>query len=239
MVLAAWMIIPKDDLPAASLKDFDFLGALFGVSGLILTSFAWNQAALVGWTTVYTYVLLIVGTLLLIVFVLVEIKVSKSPLVPIRGFKSDAALALGVIAAGWGSFGIWVFYLWRLIESLRVYSALALRTVSRCRHGLLIVPCPGALRPAALDIILLDRADSHCHSPGRPDLLGSDLCFDCHHALGHGHELSQCHDSAQQQYPKTRSRHRLITHQHHAQLQHISGTRYRWYYCQQRERVWR
>lgn len=125
MVGGAWMIIPKDDLPAASLKDFDFLGALLGVSGLILTSFAWNQAALVGWSTVYTYVLLIVGTLLLIAFALVEIKFSKNPLVPLRGFQSDAALALGVIAAGWGSFGIWVFYLWRLIENLRGYSALA------------------------------------------------------------------------------------------------------------------
>lgn len=125
MVMTAWMIIPKDDMPAASLKDLDFLGALFGVSGLILTSFAWNQAALVGWSTVYTYVLLIVGTLLLVVFVWVEIKVSKNPLVPLRGFQGDAVLALGVIAAGWGSFGIWVFYLWRLIESLRGYSALA------------------------------------------------------------------------------------------------------------------
>lgn len=125
MVVTAWMIIPKDDMPAASLKDLNFLGALFGVSGLILTSFAWNQAALVGWSTVYTYVLLIVGTLLLVVFVWVEIKVSKNLLVPLRGFQGDAALALGVIAAGWGSFGIWVFYLWRLIESLRGYSALA------------------------------------------------------------------------------------------------------------------
>lgn len=125
MVLAAWMIIPKDDLPAARLSDFDYLGALLGVSGLILTSFSWNQAALVGWPTVYTYVLLIVGALLMIAFAVVEIKVSKNPLVPLRGFQKDAALALGVIAAGWGSFGIWVFYLWRLIESLRGYSALA------------------------------------------------------------------------------------------------------------------
>ena len=109
MVVAAWIIIPKDDLPAASLKDFDLLGALLGVSGLILTSFAWNQAAVVGWSTVYTYVLLIVGTLLLAAFAVVEIKVSKNPLVPLRGFKKEAALALGVIAAGWGSFGIWVF----------------------------------------------------------------------------------------------------------------------------------
>jgi MFS family permease len=109
MVIAACVIIPEDDLPAASLKDFDFLGALLGVSGLILHSFAWNQAAVVGWSTVYTYVLLIVSTILLAAFAIVEIKVSKNPLVPLQGFNKEAALALGVIAAGWGSFGIWVF----------------------------------------------------------------------------------------------------------------------------------
>lgn len=125
MVSAAFVVIPKDDVPATSIGDFDFMGAITGVGGLILFSFAWNQAALVGWATVYTYVLLIVGVLLLAAFAVVEIQFSKNPLVPLRGFKGDAALALGVIAAGWGSFGIWVFYLWRLIESLRGYSALA------------------------------------------------------------------------------------------------------------------
>ncbi|KAK5173206.1 uncharacterized protein LTR77_003328 [Saxophila tyrrhenica] len=99
-------------------KDFDALGRATGVSGLVLFNFAWNQAAVVGWSTVYTYVLLIVGILLLAAFAVVEIKISLYPLVPLRGFKGEAALALGVIAAGWGSFGIWVFYLWRLIENL-------------------------------------------------------------------------------------------------------------------------
>jgi hypothetical protein len=55
---------------------------------------------------VYTYVLLIVSTILLAAFACVETKVSKNPLVSLRGFKKEAALALGVIAAGWGSLGI-------------------------------------------------------------------------------------------------------------------------------------
>ncbi|EME43602.1 hypothetical protein DOTSEDRAFT_54370 [Dothistroma septosporum NZE10] len=123
---AAYGIIPRDEkTQAARLMDFDFLGCATGVGGLILFNFAWNQAAVVGWQTVYTYVLLIVGILLLIAFAVVEIKVAKFPLIPLKGFKGEAALALGVIAAGWGSFGIWVFYLWRLIENLRGYSPLA------------------------------------------------------------------------------------------------------------------
>ncbi|CAK4026504.1 hypothetical protein D0861_00252 [Lecanosticta acicola] len=125
MILAAFFILPADETHPSSIKDFDFLGTATGVSGLVLFNFAWNQAAVVGWPTVYTYVLLIVGILLFIAFAFVEIKVVKNPLVPLAGFKGEAALALGVIAAGWGSFGVWVFYLWRLIENLRGYSALA------------------------------------------------------------------------------------------------------------------
>lgn len=109
----------------AHLSEFDALGCATGVSGLILFNFAWNQAAVVGWQEVYTYVLLIVGILLLVAFAFVELKVAKNPLVPLRKMTGEAALALGVIAAGWGSFGIWVFYIWRLIENLRGYSALA------------------------------------------------------------------------------------------------------------------
>lgn len=125
MIFAALAIIPKDELQPTSLREFDFLGSVTGVSGLVLFNFAWNQAAVVGWPTVYTYVLLIVGIILLAAFAYVEIRVAKNPLVPLRGFKGEAALALGVIAAGWGSFGVWVFYLWRLLENLRGYSALA------------------------------------------------------------------------------------------------------------------
>jgi len=125
MIFAAFAIIPADELQPTSLREFDFLGCTTGVGGLVLFNFAWNQAAVVGWATVYTYVLLIVGILLLIAFAFVEIRIAKNPLIPLRGFKGEAALALGVIAAGWGSFGIWVFYLWRLIENLRGYSALA------------------------------------------------------------------------------------------------------------------
>jgi len=125
MVFLAWFIIPADESEPVSLADFDFLGSATGVGGLILFNFAWNQAAVVGWPTPYTYALLIVGILLLAAFAFVELKIAKNPLVPLAGFKGEAALALAVVAAGWGSFGVWVFYLWRLIENIRGYSALA------------------------------------------------------------------------------------------------------------------
>jgi hypothetical protein len=41
----------------------DLPGCLTGVTGLILINFAFNQGPVVGWPTVYVYVLLIVGFL--------------------------------------------------------------------------------------------------------------------------------------------------------------------------------
>lgn len=82
-------------------------------------------AAVVGWPTVYTYVLLVVGVLLLSVFVYVEIQVAKDPLVPFRNLSKDTALVLLVLAAGWGSFGVWIYYTWQLLEVLRNHSPLS------------------------------------------------------------------------------------------------------------------
>lgn len=107
------------------LSEFDALGSATGVSGLVLFNFAWNQAAVVGWQEPYTYALLIVSILLLGAFAYVELSVSAHPLVPLRKMGGEAALALAVVGCGWASFGVWVYYLWRLIESLRGYSALA------------------------------------------------------------------------------------------------------------------
>ena len=41
----------------------DILGILTGVPGLVLVNFAWNQGPIVGWSTEYVFVLLIVGFL--------------------------------------------------------------------------------------------------------------------------------------------------------------------------------
>lgn len=48
MIPFAWTIIAADEARPVSIGDFDFLGTLTGVSGLVLFNFAWNQAAIVG-----------------------------------------------------------------------------------------------------------------------------------------------------------------------------------------------
>lgn len=105
---------------------------------MILVNFALNQAPLVLWNTPYIGITLGLGILLLIAFVLVELRTSD-PLVPIRGLPCDAVFALTCIVAGWASHGyvysndsnrllkaasIWAYNLYLFLEHLRDQSAL-------------------------------------------------------------------------------------------------------------------
>jgi membrane protease YdiL (CAAX protease family) len=91
------------------IERLDLLGAAVGISGLVLMNFAWNQAPLVGWGTPYTYAMLIVGLLLLVVFGFIE-RSAAHPLLPRSALKGDLAWVLGCIAAGCSSFGVMIYY---------------------------------------------------------------------------------------------------------------------------------
>ncbi|KAL8777752.1 MAG: hypothetical protein Q9213_007718, partial [Squamulea squamosa] len=84
IAVVAWGVIPscpsKDDNANLVLR-LDGLGSLFGVGGLVLVNVAWNQGSSIGWTTPYTYVLLIIGLGFLGVFAFIESRAAY-PLVP-------------------------------------------------------------------------------------------------------------------------------------------------------------
>jgi hypothetical protein len=52
--------------------ELDPFGSTLGVIGLVLVNFVWNQEPVTGWQTVYVYVLLIVGVVVLGAFLYVE-----------------------------------------------------------------------------------------------------------------------------------------------------------------------
>jgi MFS family permease len=124
----AYLVIPdldeKAPIPAATKPKFDYLGAFTGVTGLILINFALNQAPLVPRNDPYVPALLGAGCLFMAVFIVVELYCAESPLIPIRGLQTEAAFALGCIAAGWGSHGIWACYIYLFLEELREKTAL-------------------------------------------------------------------------------------------------------------------
>jgi MFS family permease len=101
----------------------DGWGSVTGIVALVLINFAWNQGPVVGWTTPYTYIILIIGFLFLCLFGLIETR-ATFPLIPRAALSSDTAFVLGCISAGWASFGIWVYYLWQFCEELKHVSPL-------------------------------------------------------------------------------------------------------------------
>ncbi len=106
----SYLIVPVDTIPAQPSRphnEFDFLGAVTGVGGLVLLNFGLNQAPITGWDCPYIGVTLGLGVLMMCAFVYIELKVARHPLIPLKGIKKDAALTLACIAAGWASHGIW------------------------------------------------------------------------------------------------------------------------------------
>ena len=103
---------------------FDFAGSVAGISGLVMVNFAWNQGPIVGWGEPYVYVLLIVGILFLVAFIFIEHRVVR-PLLPPGILNGETGFTLACIAGGWGSFGIWVYYVWQFMEVLRGSSPLS------------------------------------------------------------------------------------------------------------------
>lgn len=97
---------------------FDYLGTLLAVSGLVLINFAWNQAGVVGWQVAYNPVLLVVGIALVAAFLYVETRVAH-PLIPTDIWTPRNSIVLGCVALGWSSFGIWSFYSVRWWITLR------------------------------------------------------------------------------------------------------------------------
>ncbi|KAI4243636.1 MAG: hypothetical protein LQ352_006998 [Teloschistes flavicans] len=121
VALLAWVVIPsapaKDD-SSNLFRRLDVIGSILGVGGLVFINVAWNQGSSIGWTTTYTYILLIIGFLLLGIFAFVETRV-EYPLIPTNIFNRKVSFVLACIACGWATFGIWVFYIFQFLLVLR------------------------------------------------------------------------------------------------------------------------
>ena len=102
----------------------DLFGTITGVIGLVLFNFAFNQALVVGWSTVYVYALLIVGVVFIAVFIYGEAK-ALYPLLPTSVFGSFASSSILVcLGCGWAAFGIWMFYTNLFQGQIRGYTPL-------------------------------------------------------------------------------------------------------------------
>lgn len=107
-------------------RSLDIHGSIVGVTSLVLINFAWNQAVVVGWQQPYVYVCLLLGALFGAGFFAVEEYWAKNPIIPFSSFNIEIALVFGCTAAGWATFGIWVFYFAQLVLNIRGMTPLQL-----------------------------------------------------------------------------------------------------------------
>nr|QFR37185.1 MFS transporter [Cyberlindnera americana] len=121
--VAAYFVIPSIPRHAPVEAKMDWVGSFVGVAGLLLFNVATNQAPEVGWNSAYVIVLVVVGVLLLVGFCFIERKV-QWPLVPPNAMSIQIFMILLVVAFGWASFSIFLFYYWSFNMNLRGYSAL-------------------------------------------------------------------------------------------------------------------
>jgi MFS family permease len=95
---------------APTMRQFDFLGAGFAMSGCVCVLFGLTQGSVVSWSP-YTYSLVVFGLLLLAAFVFIERWV-KRPLIPNSLWKITGFTPLMIAHfLGYGAFsGAWQFY---------------------------------------------------------------------------------------------------------------------------------
>jgi MFS family permease len=118
LVIPTIPVLQVGQTTTSLVQRLDVFGILTGVPGLVLINFAWNQGPIVGWQTGYVFALLIVGFVLIVAFFFIETRV-RCPLLPMHSLSRETGFVLGCVAAGWSSFGIWLYYLWQFMEVLR------------------------------------------------------------------------------------------------------------------------
>ncbi|KAM0713666.1 hypothetical protein Q7P37_010628 [Cladosporium fusiforme] len=129
--MGGWFTVPKDPTDKqpfnwTTLKRFDIIGVLMTICGIGMFSAALSlgEDASQGWRTSYVLALLIVGALLLIGFVVWELKVSH-PLVPMWMWKDrNFALSLGILMLGFVAFPPSAFFLALFFQEVWDMSAL-------------------------------------------------------------------------------------------------------------------
>lgn len=129
--IAACFTVPADTKPKLplsreTLKRFDLVGACLTISGIGMFTCALSLGgeAPQGWKTLYVLVLLILGVLLIVAFILWELRYPY-PLVPMWVWKDrDFSLLLAILTIGNGVFSATLFWLTFYIQRFWTGSAL-------------------------------------------------------------------------------------------------------------------
>ncbi len=122
---------------ARATRDFDLRGALSATVGLSLLVLGIVRTDQTGWGDSQTLILIIAGIALLLAFVVIEGRLAKSPLMPLRIYRSRTLSAANIVVllVGGSSFGMWFFvslYLQQVLGYSPIRAGLAFLPMTLC-----------------------------------------------------------------------------------------------------------
>jgi EmrB/QacA subfamily drug resistance transporter len=122
---------------AARAREFDLRGALAATAGLSLLVLGIVRTDQTGWGDASTLILIAAGAALLGVFVLIEGRFARAPLMPLRIWRSRTLSAANVVVllVGASSFGMWFFvslYLQQVLGYSPIRAGLAFLPMTLC-----------------------------------------------------------------------------------------------------------
>ena len=135
-------------------RNFDLAGALTATIGLSLLVFGIVRTSVTGWEAGSTIALLAVGVALLVVFLAIEGRFAKAPLMPLRIYASRTLSAANVVVlfVGAASFGMWFFvslYLQEVLGYSPIRAGLAFLPMTLCIVAGSVLASRGVLKIGA------------------------------------------------------------------------------------------
>ena len=109
--LASLRVIAAEKPEAPERRNFDLAGALTGTAGLIVLTYGIVKTEQYGWGSTRTLVTLGIAAALLALFLTIEARFAKAPLVPLRVFRSRqlSSANIVVLLLGSSAFSMWYF----------------------------------------------------------------------------------------------------------------------------------
>jgi EmrB/QacA subfamily drug resistance transporter len=111
VAIAALRVVARGRRDAGAARSFDLAGALTVTAGLVVLTYGIVQTDTHGWGSTRTLVTIGLGVALLATFALIEGRLAKAPLVPLRIFRSRAVSGANVVVfcMGAAAFAMWYF----------------------------------------------------------------------------------------------------------------------------------
>jgi EmrB/QacA subfamily drug resistance transporter len=111
VAVAALRVVTRGRRDAGAARSFDLAGALTVTAGLVVLTYGIVETDVQGWGSARTLITIALGLALLATFALIEGRLAKAPLVPLRIFRNRpvSAANLVVFCMGAAAFSLWYF----------------------------------------------------------------------------------------------------------------------------------